>query len=255
MSRWPAKSLRIVFSPGEVAVLRRHGTPASRLLTGTGRGIADLLPQLDQTLAESSLNTRRVDVVLSQHFVRHVLTQPPGKPLASAEEHALVLASFRSIYGDETSRWNMQVLSQPPQHGLLGAAIDGAFLQQLEAMLGRHGLTDIAIRPLASLAARRLPKRFKGWWALVEPGWLSLFGGTGNAWQYVSGQPVDAHWLEALPESIALATEGTASTLPASVWVQSFGIGAVSAPVDQRERWQVLPHDQAVQGALALAGV
>jgi len=244
--------LRIALAPGEAALLRgaKH-----RVLATMERSAASLLPLLDEALADPTWRGRRVEVVLSQHFVRHVLTPPPGKALTRAEERALVAASLREIYGDEANQWNVQVHSQPPQHGLLGAAVDAAFAQQLDALLARHGFREVTIRPLASVAARRLPKKITGWWALAEPGWLSLFGGANGTWQHVAGFPVDASWMADLPELIE--REAGLTSLPASstVWIQTLGIGAVDSPADHHAQWQILPHDNKARGALALAEI
>jgi hypothetical protein len=243
--------LRIALAPGEAALLR--GTH-HRVLASSERSAASLLPLIDEALAEAAWYDRRVEVVLSQHFVRHVLTPPPGKPLARAEERALVIASLREIYGDETDRWNVQVHSQPPQHGLLGAAVDAAFAQQLDTLLARHGFREMTVRPLASVAARRLPKKITGWWVLAEPGWLSLFGGADGAWLHVAGFPVDAGWMSELPELIEREADLAALPAAATVWVQALGVGAAAAPASHAH-WQVLPHDNTVRGALALAGI
>lgn len=252
MSRWPAETLRIALAPGEAALQRAHAT---RVLTTHEHSAASLLPLLDEALADPAWRSRRVEVVLSQHFVRHVLTPPPGKALHRNEEAALVAASLREIYGDEATRWRVQVHSQPPQFGLVGAAVDESFAQQLDALLARHGFRDVAIHPLASFAARRLPKKFQGWWVLAEPGWLSLFGGADGVWQHLAGLPVDADWVTALPELIERET--ALATLPAMpmVWIQALGVGAVVSPSASHMRWQVLPHDSQVRGALALAGI
>jgi len=193
--------------------------------------------------------------VLSQHFVRHVLTPPPGKVLSRAEERALVSASLREIYGDEAQQWNVQVISQPPQFGLVGAAVEAAFTQQLDMLLARHEFRDVTIRPLASFAARHLPRKFAGWWALAEPGWLSLFGGANGVWQHLAGQPIDDDWADALPELIECEAGLTALALPSAVWLQAVGTGPVSKPDSDKERWAVLPHDAEARGALALAGI
>jgi hypothetical protein len=252
VSRWPAETLRIALAPGEVALLNPRGT---RVLATHERSVESLLPLLDEALNDPAWRSRRVEVVLSQHFVRHVLTPPPGKALSCAEERALVTSSLREIYGDEATRWNVQVHSQPPQYGLLGAAVDASFAQQLDAMLARHGFRDVTMRPLASFAARHLPKKVQGWWALVEPGWLSLFGGANGVWQHLAGQPVDADWATALPQLIE--REAASATLPEmpAVWIQALGVGAVLKPVSDNRRWQVLPHDSQVHGALALAKI
>lgn len=252
MSHWLAETLRIALAPGEAALLRGE---KHRVLAAPERSATSLLPLLDEALTDPAWHSRRIEVVLSQHFVRHVLTPPPGKALSCAEERALVAASLRAIYGDEASHWQVQVHSQPPQYGLLGAAVDASFAQQLDALLARHNFRDVTIRPLASFAAHHLPKKLQGWWALAEPGWLSLFGGTNGVWRHLAGQPVDADWATVLPELIE--REAASATLPEmpTVWIQALGIGAISMPVSDNKRWQVLPHDSQVRGALALAGI
>lgn len=249
MSRWSADPLRILLAPGEAALLRAQD---SLVLATPERGAASLLPLLDTALADAAWHSRRAEVVLSQHFVRHVLTPPPGKALSRSEENALVGASLREIYGDEANSWKIEVHSQPPQHGLLGAAVDAAFAQQLDALLARHGFRDVAVHPLVSVAARHLPKKIEGWWALVEPGWLSLFGASRGIWQHVSGQPIDDGWATILPELIA--REALSDTLQ-TVWIQALGVGVVATPAASHAHWQVLPHDKWTRGALALAGV
>jgi hypothetical protein len=242
VSRWSAETLHIALAPGEAALLRKHDT---RVLAASDRNAASLLPLLDEALADPAWRSRRVEVVLSQHFVRHVLTPPPLKALARAEERALVAASLREIYGDEAAQWRIEVHSQPPHCGLLGAAVDEALAQQLDALLARHGFRDVAIRPLASVAARRLPKKFDGWWALAEAGWLNLFGAADGIWQHVAGQPIDAGWAAALPALIAREAAWATPAAQPTVWIQAVGVGDA--------HWQVLPHDSRASGALALA--
>lgn len=255
MSLWSAETLRIALAPGEVALRRARGEPASRVLTTGERGAASLLLLLDDALSDPAWRSRRVEVVLSQHFVRHVLTPSPGKALSRIEEQALVAASLREIYGDEVSQWRIQVLSQPPRQGLLGAAVDESFAQQLDALLARHDCRDVTINPLVSLAARRLPKNFQGWWVLAEPGWLSLLGRANGAWQHFAGQPIDDGWAASLPELIEREAGLKTPALPAAVWVQALGIGAVSTPAPNNGDWHVLPQNSPARGTLALAEI
>lgn len=249
MSRWSTEPLRIALVPGELALVRGRD---HRVLAAASDPLS-LLPLLDQALADPAWRGRRAEVVLSQRLVRLVLTPPPGKALARAEEHALVAASLRDIYGDTVDQWQLAVVSQPPHCGLAGAAVVAAFVRQLDALLARHGFRDIAIRPLASLAARRLPSKFQGWWALAEPDWISLFGMADGCWLHLAAQPVDAGWAAALPELIA--REAALATLPrpCPVWVQPVGVGTVARPAAADGQWQVLPHDAQTRGALALA--
>lgn len=255
MSRSSADTLRIALAPGEIALVRGQGMAAARRFTTSQRALPDLLPLLDEALADPEWHCRRAEVVVSQHFVRLVLTRPPGKALPRDEEQALVKASLRDIYGDTVEDWRLRVISQPPQFGLLGAAMDGAFLAQLEALLSRLGFRHVAIYPLASVAARRLPRQYAGWWVLVEPGWLSLFGGTNRVWQHLAAQPVDAGWAATLPGLIATAAELAPAVAASAAWIQGVGTdpaAVLESPDGDDFAWHRLPHDPAVRGALAL---
>lgn len=250
MSRWSAKSMRIALTPGEIALKRADSTPAARVLQTADRSLAGLLPLLEGALAAADCRARDVDVVLSQHFVRHVLTPPPLKALSREEEHALVSGSFEAIYGEVSSGWRVDVVSQPPRFGLVGAAMDAGLLAQLETLLARQTFRHIAIRPAASAAARRLPRHYAGWWALVEPGWLSLFAGSGGVWHHLTAQPVGADWADTLRELVARESELVSPTPPTAVWVQL--AGATPASLPDEASWTILPYVRDAQGALAL---
>lgn len=257
MSLWSADPLHIALAPGEVALLGGH---ESRLLATEARNAASLLPLLDEALADPVWPRRRVEVVLSQQFVRQVLTPPPGKALARDEEAALVAASLREIYGNEAAGWRVAVHSQPPHAGLVGAAMDADFLQQLEALLARHGCRNVTITPLASRGVRRLPTRFDGWWIGVEPGWATLMGASNGVWQHVAAQPLDTEWRAALPEWLAREAECAAVPIARQVWLQPFGLGAVGTVAPDSVtadgwHWHTLPHDAQAHGATALVEI
>lgn len=251
MSRWLAEPLRIALAPGEIALARG----ARRQVHPAGDTAASLLPALDAALAGADWQARRADVVLSQHFVRHVLTPAPGKALSPDEETALVASSLHDIYGELAAGWRLRAHSQPPHLGVLGAAIEGGFAQELDAMLARHGLRQIRIRPLAVVALGRLPARAAGWWVLAEPGWLSLFGGTPAGWQHVAATPADATWHDTVADWVARESDSSTAPIPPAAWLHGVGLGKVLPPRDAGLRWQVLPHDSEARGAAALLAV
>jgi hypothetical protein len=254
VSRWSADPLQLALVPGEVALL---GGGESRLLATSSRSAASLLPLLDEALTDAVWPRRRVEVVLSQQFVRQVLTPAPGKALAREEEAALVAASLREIYGDEAAGWRVAVHSQPPHAGLVGAAVDGDFLQQLETLLARHACRNVIITSVASRAVKRLPTRFDGWWIGVEPGWATLMGASAGVWQHLAGQPLGEDWRSVLPDWLASEAECAAVPIAKQAWLQPFGLGAVGTLAVDAEsadgwHWHTLPHDALARGATAL---
>lgn len=248
MSRWWPEPLTVGLAPGEVALA---GAGDIRTLSTATRAADSLLPLLDQLLVDAGARRRRVDVVLSQHFVRHVITPPPGKALSHDEEEALVAASLHDIYGSETAGWRMTVHSQPPHAGLVGAAVDGEWLEQIEACLARHGARQTRIVPASSVAVRRLPARFDGWWLGIEPGWATLMGAAKGLWQHEAAMPIDDDWLEAVADWLVREAESSKLAIAPRIALQPMGVAA-SGPLDIAG-WQCLQMKHDTQSRVAAA--
>lgn len=260
MSRWSREQLRVALTPGGLALLRHRGNPAkpvaSKTLACDTRDWQSLMPLLERELADPAWRASRVEVVLSNQFVRFVLTPPPGKALSKLEEEALVGASFRDIYGQETTSWRIRVLSQPPQFGLVGAAIDESLATQLGEIFKRQNYPDWSLNPLASLAAHRYSTRAADWWVLAEPGWLCLFNAVGGYWLYLSSQPVDNHWQSSLPDILNREARMTGSIdtgKPQTALIRSVGAGPGTPPVSSGWNWRMATSAHNVHGVLALA--
>lgn len=259
MSLWSRDHLRIALAPNGLALLRHNGQPrkplASKSVACEGRDWQSLLPLLEHELADPAWRAPHVEVVLSNHYVRYVLTSPPGKALSRAEEAALVAASFREIYGSETAGWRIRTHSQPPQFGLVGAAIDEALALQLGGLFARHQYADWALNPLATLAAQRNPQRLADWWVLVEPGWACLFNAVGGYWRYLSCQPLDEEWRTQLPgilEREARMADAQPADKSLTALIQPIGLGDCTLPTTPGWNWQKSPQ-RSEQGVLALA--
>lgn len=259
MSLWSRDHLRIALAPNGLALLRHNGQPgkplASKSVARDGRDWQSLMPLLERELADPTWRAPRVEVVLSNHYVRYVLTPPPGKALSQLEEAALVAASFREIYGNETAGWRIRTHSQPPQFGLVGAAIDEALALQLGGLFARHHYADWALHPLATLVAHRNPQRRADWWVLIEPGWACLFNAVGGYWRYLSSQPIDEQWRNQLPgmlEREARMAGGPQGDKPLTAIIQPVGVGNGALPVTPGWNWQMTPQ-RSEHGVLALA--
>lgn len=258
MSLWSRDHLRIALAPNGLALLRHNGQPgkplASKSLACDGRDWQSLMPLLERELADPAWRAPRVEVVLSNHYVRYVLTPPPGKALSQTEEAALVAASFREIYGNETADWRIRTQSQPPQFGLVGAAIDEALALQLGGLFARHHYANWVLNPLTTLAAHRNPQR-ADWWVLIEPGWACLFNAVGGYWRYLSSQPLDEQWRTQLPwmlEREVRMAGGQPGDKPLTAIIQPVGVGHGALPATPGWNWQTTPQPSE-QGVLALA--
>jgi len=259
VSLWSRDQLRIALAPGGLALVRHHGNPgkpvASKLVACETHDWQSLLPMLERELADPAWRAPRIEVVLSNQFVRLVLTPPPGKALKQAEETALVAASLREIYGEEAQGWRVRVHSQPPQFGLVGAAIDDSLAALLGDLFKRCACADWSLNPLAGIAAGRGARA--DWWVLAEPGWVCVFMQSGGYVRHLSCRPVGDDWRETLPDmlsretsSAGLAGSGNATQ---SALIQAVGIGHASPPAAPGWNWRVMTHNSSERGVLALA--
>ena len=185
MSLWSRDQLRIALAPHGLALLRHHGNPgkpvASKAVPCETRDWQSLMPLLERELADPAWRGARAEVVLSNQYVRYVLTPAPGKALSRLEEEGLVAASFREIYGVESTGWRIRVQSQPPQFGLLGAAIDESLAIQVGDVMKRQHYTDWAFSPLASVVAQRHAQA-ADWWVLERSAERTLMARERRQW-------------------------------------------------------------------------
>lgn len=261
MSRWSRDALRIALAPHGLALLRpTGGSMQSAKRTSIACDTRDwqsLMPLLERELADPAWHGTRAEVVLSNQYVRYVLTPPPGKALGQVEEEALVGASFREIYGAETANWRISVISQPPSFGLLGAAIDETLALHLAALFQRTGFKDWSLNPLASFAAHHNPHKAADWWVLVEPGWMCLFHAADGYWRYLNCQPVDANWRTALPDMLEREARMAGSVQAAGksqiAFIQSVGLEQSAPPVTSGWHWRMAAASHNEHGVLALA--
>ena len=259
MSLWSRDQLRIALAPNGLALVRHRGNPAkptaSKSIACDTRDWQSLMPLLERELADVAWRGAGAEVVLSNHYVRYVLTTPPGKALVQAEEEALAAASFREIYGAEADNWRIRVQSQPPQFGLVGAAIDESLALQLGDLFQRQNVTDWALNPLATLAAQSYSQA-ADWWVLAEPGWMCLFKSAGGYWRYLSSQAVDDNWRSTLPEMLdreaRMAGDNSAAKLQ-TAFIQSIGVGHGSPPQAEGWNWRLAKQSSLEHGVLALA--
>ncbi|MHB8915908.1 MAG: hypothetical protein ACYC4K_08865 [Thiobacillus sp.] len=260
MSRWSRDRLRIALAPHALALVRHQGSAeqpvASKSIACDTRDWQSLMLLLEAELTDAVWHAPRVEVVLSNHFVRYVITPPSGKALKQSEETALVSASLREIYGAEANEWRIRVHSQPPEYGLVGAAIDERLATRLDEILARVGLTHWHLQPLTTLASQQ-SNGSVDWWVLSEPGWVCVFHAVAGYWRYLSAQAVDANWPNALPEMLDREARMAGLSRPAgktqTVLIQTIGLSPITPPATTGWHWQMAKPTTDERGAMALA--
>ena len=223
MSLWWSKQLRLVVAPDHCALIRASGSrrEADRVrVLPPALGPEGLKP-LAACLGEPEWRTSSVDIVVSNRYVHYTLSEPPGRLLKAEEEMTLARAGFRAIFGETANRFRVRAVSQPPDAGVLSAALDESLAQALEGLMKDTGVTRYRMRTLLDAAVNQLPAK-DGWWVLAEPGWICMLLAERGAWRHVSAYPAGQDWTEQLADRLERSTR-LISNLAASrkVWLHA----------------------------------
>lgn len=124
---------------------------------------------------------RRLHLVVSNHFVRYQLLPWESVVACQGDTAALAQARFQLAFGDAAAGW--QIVADAPRFrsASLAAAIDGQLLAAARASAAAAGLQIAGVRPhllsaLASLQQHSVKNTGSGWFAVFEPGRLTVLG-------------------------------------------------------------------------------
>lgn len=149
------------------------------------KGVAALASLLD----EPAWRGRDVHVVLSAHYVRHVVV-PPGAGMGDAERRNLAEVVFREVFGDLARDWDLRVSPATDGQPTIGCGAPRALIAALrDACKGRGRLAALqpSLMPVFNRARRQLGKAV-GCLALVEPGRITLAALDNGRWTYVDSR-------------------------------------------------------------------
>lgn len=201
MSPWWRSRLRLLVTPEQTVLMpssARKSHPVRVLPSVSNPGGAEIIASC---LGEAVWKASSIEVVISNHYLHYYLSEPPGRLLGQDEEIILVKAGFRHVYGDEADNFRVRTVSQPPDAGVLGAALNESLVRSIEALLGEAGVVRYRIRTLLDIAVNRLPAK-EGWWAVAEHGWISLLFAQGGAWRHISSFPCGPDWIDLLADRL-----------------------------------------------------
>lgn len=170
---------RVSLLPDRAGVAARGRAPQARESAEGG------LHALDELLAETKPRGR-ARVTLSHHHARLFLVPAPTVWLREREMKPWLIAQLAEPLGAEAANhWRLTWDLTPPGRPILVAALENSVLDNLSATLGRHGLSLAGARPWLATAwnKRRQLARANGWYALLEPGRMTLL-------RLQRGQPV-----------------------------------------------------------------
>jgi hypothetical protein len=152
--------------------------PGRATLAGTvragGEGWQGALEALEALLAERRL--RRLNLVLSNHFVRYLVVPEDAQVRSPAERNAYLAHHFAAVYGERAAHWSFAA-ERGGDGTCLAAAVDAELIGAARAMAARRKTALARAEPLAAAAFNRARRRLGGgarFFAVLEPGRVCL---------------------------------------------------------------------------------
>jgi len=234
VSRWSVSGLagerlRVELRPGSVRLMRRIALSRSRALSDrpirieVAKGGSEAAPEPWRASLEafgSGLRERRgalgrVEVVLSDHFVRYALIPWSESVVSDGDRLALARLSFRVVYGHLSDTWDLSVDQQRAGEASFACAVDRALIGELREMVSLAGGRLESVRPaLADClnSHRHAIRETEFCLATAEPGRITLAFRSRAGWQAVRSRRSEGPPAEALP--VLLKQEAAAGPAP-----------------------------------------
>jgi hypothetical protein len=250
-----AERLRVELRPATVALVRWQRFPRLRVLAA--RTIAaesnDVqsehpgelwrpgLEALATGLHEQRIAARRVEVVLSDHFVRYALIPWSESLVGDSERLAFARLSLRQMYGHVADSWDVCVDEQPAGEASFACAVDRALMTGLRDVMSRAGARLEAVRPaLADCLNRHLRGLKENVFCLAtaEPGRISLAFRSRSGWQAVRSRRLDGPLPETLPT--LLKQEAAAGSVPEGGVLYLCAAGINQVPPFMVQGWRLV---------------
>ena len=233
MSRWwgnllPGQRLRVELRPASVGLVRRGLVQRSRVhssrtipvevAAGSRENPSESWRAAVDALTAALREPRgRIEIVLSDHFVRYLLIPWSKELVGDSERLGFARMAFRDLYGHLADGWDLCMDEQPAGQASFACAVDRALASSLRELVARAGGQLAALTPSLADCINRHRSAFNTGefcFAAAEPGRVSLAVRSHAGWQAVRSRRVDGPLAETLPtllkQEIAVgeATEG-----------------------------------------------
>lgn len=180
----------------------------------------------------------KLHFVLSNHFVRYVLLPWDSIVGCNGDTQNLARAQFQLAFGEAAASWHVIVEEPRFRSTCLAMAVDGQLLAATKEAAAVAGLQVSGIRPYLLTAIRQWrttmhqqAKKNSGWFAVFEPGRLTLLGRVQNS--AASLHNIRLHDPEAMLPTLhqCIATDRLKSTLDGPVYLHAPGWSGHDADV------------------------
>ena len=222
MSRLFPDRLLLTLSPAGIAGVREAVFPKKKILDRKSVACDPAFGAEPWHGALAALQAQRfdfparVDVVLSDRFVRYAVLPWSGGLSGAAEEEAYVRHHFTKIHGDKAKGWAVRASPAGAGAPRLASAIDGALLEAIRKVFPKNGKAKLAsVQPqlMARFNAANLKLPAEGaWLVLAEPERACIALHARGGWRSV--QNAKGAWLTLLErERYRLAGEAPSLVL------------------------------------------
>jgi len=213
-------SIRIALTPSRVAVAAGRDYREAAV---AAPGWAGALEALAGLLAGSALRGR-ASVTLSHHFSPvHLLSSPPValKPL---EMQGWIRDALAKQFGEAGRDWHVTWQAEPPGEPFLASSLEPAHLAELEGVLRAASIRPAGVQPWLAVAWNRQRRRLgrgRAWYALAEPGRLTLLGLEDGRARSLRAAPLQNDAVAALAGLLTREALLAGEDAPAPLWVES----------------------------------
>ncbi len=242
-------SVRVAVTPGRVAVA---GGGASREAEVAAPGWAGALEALNGLLAGGKF-AGRASVTLSHHFAAVHLLTAPALALKPLEMQGWIRDALAKQFGERARAWQVTWQPEPPGRTFIAASFDPAQLAELEGVLRAASLKASEVRPWLAASWNRQRRRLgrgRAWYALAEPGRMTLLGLDGGRVTSLRSSLFQNDALESLTDLLRREALLAGEAVPAPLWVDNVVLAPNWQALGEGRRVQPLPHGREALAAM-----
>lgn len=167
---------------------------------------------LTQFIDQRKGNSLRIEIQLSDRFVRYQVLEWRAGISSRAEWRSYARHVFSTVHGDAVKDWDYRIDLVPPGRPSLACAIDNALIETLHTLAGKHAARLVGVRPrFVNLFNRQhFAAQHKDplWFAVVEDRHVCLGVQADKTWHAVRNEAAPDGWLAALPGMIRRVRAG-----------------------------------------------
>jgi len=155
------------------------------------------LGALDHLLAKTQWQKAPVRAVVADHWVRYAMVPYVAELSGAAERLAHARHVLAGVYGEIVSEWTVTLSDSPPGAAQLACAMPSTLIEEMQAVLARHGTRLLSLQPQLVSAYNhwrgQLPED-GAWFVSIEQGSLAAAHLAPGGWDRVHCVRIGSDW-------------------------------------------------------------